>query len=261
MKPIRIVLFTLLSIILYSCSIPRIYSGKVWKDTKQNVINAHGSGILFHQGTYYWYGEYKGDSTYRAPGVGWDCYRTAAGGVACYSSKNLHTWKFEGVVLKPNLTDPTSDIHPSMVIERPKVVYNDRTKKFVMWMHIDNYNYSIAAAGVAVSDTPTGNFEYSHSLRPNGEESRDMTLFKDTDGKAYHIYSSKGNSTLYIHQLSDDYLKHTDTFNIVFPGRSREAPALFKRQNKYYLITSGCSGFHSRKMESNGKPMYRRKRE
>ena len=156
------------------------------------MINAHGGGILYHNGTYYWYGEYKNDSTYHAPGVEWDCYRTEAGGVACYSSKNLQSWKFEGIVLKPDMTDPTSDIHPSMVIERPKVIYNDKTKKFVMWMHIDNYNYSKAAAGVAISDSPTGNFQYLHSLRPGGEESRDMTLFKDENGKAYHIYSSKG---------------------------------------------------------------------
>lgn len=249
MKLTRIFLFTLIIIALYACASPKICSGKEWKDTSRIAINAHGGGVLFHKGTYYWYGEYKGDSTYHAPGVEWDCYRTEAGGVACYSSKNLHTWKFEGVVLKPNLTDPKSDIHPSMVIERPKVVYNDQTKKFVMWMHIDNYNYSKAAAGVAVSDSPTGNFEYSHSLRPYGEESRDMALFKDTDGKAYHIYSSKGNSTLYFHLLSNDYLEHTSTYKIVFPGRSREAPAIFKRKNKYYLITSGCSGWDPNEAE------------
>lgn len=67
-------------------------------------------------------------STIHAPGVEWDCYRTEAGGVACYSSKNLQSWKFEGIVLKPDMTDPTSDIHPSMVIERPKVIYNDKQR-------------------------------------------------------------------------------------------------------------------------------------
>ena len=249
MKALRIFFALMMIMTAYSCSVKKIYSGKEWKDTNHTVINAHGGGVLFHKGTYYWYGEYKGDSTYRAPGVGWDCYRTEAGGVACYSSKNLHSWKFEGIVLKPNQTDSTSDIHPSMVIERPKVVYNDKTKKFVMWMHIDNYNYSKAVTGVAISDSPTGDFQYLHSLRPNGEESRDMTLFKDEDGKAYHIYSSKGNSTLYVHLLSDDYLKHTETFKTIFPGKYREAPAIFKRQNTYYLITSGCSGWDPNEAE------------
>ena len=143
----------------------------------------------------------------------------------------------------------SDDIHPSMVIERPKVIYNDKTKKFVMWMHIDNYNYSKAAAGVAISDSPTGNFQYLHSLRPGGEESRDMTLFKDEDGKAYHIYSTKGNSTLFFHLLSDDYLTHTGIYRAAFSGKYREAPAIFKRQNKYYLITSGCSGWDPNEAE------------
>ncbi len=232
-----------------SCESKPIYPGEVWTDTDQNMINAHGGGVLYHKGTYYWYGEYKNDSTYRAPGVEWDCYRTEAGGVSCYSSKDLQTWKFEGVVLKPDISDPSSDIHPSMVIERPKVIYNESTGKFVMWMHIDNYNYSKATAGVAISDSPAGNFEYQYSIRPFGEESRDMTLFKDDDGKAYHLYSAKGNSTLYIHLLSDDYLKHTETYKIAFPGKSREAPAVFKRKNKYYMITSGCSGWDPNEAE------------
>ena len=33
------------------------------EDTDGNPINAHGGGILYHEGTYYWYGEFKGDST------------------------------------------------------------------------------------------------------------------------------------------------------------------------------------------------------
>lgn len=250
MKGISFFLLSLILIAFYSCgSSKTIRSGEIWTDTDKNMINAHGGGILYHNGTYYWYGEYKNDSTYHAPGVEWDCYRTEAGGVACYSSKNLQSWKFEGIVLKPDMTDPTSDIHPSMVIERPKVIYNDQTKKFVMWMHIDNYNYSKAAAGVAISDSPTGNFQYLHSLRPGGEESRDMTLFKDEDGKAYHIYSTKGNSTLFFHLLSDDYLTHTGIYKAAFPGKYREAPAIFKRQNKYYLITSGCSGWDPNEAE------------
>ena len=134
--------------------------GEIWYDTNQQMINAHGGGVMIHNGTYYWYGEYKGDSTYHAPGVEWDCYRTEAGGVSCYSSKDLQSWTFEGVVLKPELNDSTSDIHPSMVIERPKVIYNEKTGKYVMWMHIDNYNYSKAATGVAIADSPTGPFQY-----------------------------------------------------------------------------------------------------
>ncbi|MDP4277502.1 MAG: glycoside hydrolase family 2, partial [Bacteroidota bacterium] len=111
-----------------------IKSGTEWLDTNGHRINAHGGGMLYHKGTYYWYGEYKGDSTYWNPKVpSWECYRTEAGGVSCYSSKDLVNWTFRGVVLTPDLADQRSDLHPSNVIERPKFIYNDRTHQFVMW--------------------------------------------------------------------------------------------------------------------------------
>lgn len=227
-----------------------IHSGEPWFDNSGKVINAHGGGILYHEGTYYWYGEYKGDSTYWNPKVpSWECYRTEAGGVSCYSSKNLTDWKFEGVVLPSETTDKSSDLHYSNVLERPKVIYNDKTKKFVMWLHIDSHDYAKAAAGVAVSDTPNGIFEYLGSMHPNGAMSRDMTLFKDDDGKAYHVYSSEHNKTLYISLLTDDYLKPSGKFTRNFIDQSREAPAVFKRNGKYYILSSGCTGWDPNQAE------------
>lgn len=223
--------------------------GGRWTDTDGNFINAHGGGMLWHEGVYYWYGECKGDKTYRTPGVEWECYRTEAGGVTCYSSRDLRNWKFEGVALSPDTVDTASDIHPSMVIERPKVIYNDNTRKFVMWMHIDNADYSAARSGVAVSDSPVGPFVYLGSVRPDGSESRDMTLFKDDDGTAYHIYSSEGNSTLHVSRLTDDYLSHSGSYTRCLPGRFREAPALFKHNGLYYMVTSGCSGWSPNEAE------------
>jgi hypothetical protein len=221
-----------------------IASGDVWKDTDGNFINAHGGGILFHNGTYYWFGEIKKGLTWRVPYIDtWEAYRVNAGGVSCYSSKDLLNWKFEGVALSPNTTDSSHDLHTSKVIERPKVIYNDKTKQFVMWMHIDSEDYAYARAGVAVSDNPAGPFRYLQSVRPNGNMSRDMTIYKDDDGKAYHFYASEGNKTMRVAQLSDDYLSHTTNEKRILKGLEREAPAIFKYDGKYYLITSGCTGW------------------
>src|SRR5882724_211968 len=190
-----------------------IVPGEVWKDMNGDPINAHGGGILFHNNTYYWFGEIKKGKTWRVAGItSWEDYRVDASGISCYSSKDLLHWKYEGVALSPDMKDSNSNIHYTKVIERPKVIYNDRTKKFVMWMHIDKDDYSYAHAGVAVSDNPAGPYHFIGSQRPNGQMSRDMTLYKDDDGKAYHIYSSEDNRTMHICLLSDDYLKPTATY-------------------------------------------------
>lgn len=241
------VLACLFVISIQSCrmeSPKTIVPGTVWYDTDGNPINAHGGGIMYHDGVYYWYGEYKGDSTYYRDDicVGW---RAEAGGVSCYSSTDLENWKFEGVVLLSEPDDVYSDLHPSQIIERPKVIYNDKTKKFVMWMHIDDPNYEKAHTGIAVSDSPTGLFTYLGSFKPNGGDSRDQTIFKDDDGRAYHIYSSEWNKTLYIGLLNNDYTQHTGVYTRNFIDQYREAPAVFKHKGKYYIISSGCTGWDS----------------
>jgi hypothetical protein len=220
--------------------------GAVWNDTDGQPINAHGGGILYSNGTYYWYGEIKKGKTWRVAYItSWECYRCNAGGISCYSSKNLIDWKYEGIALASETTDSLSDLHISKVLERPKVIYNEKTHKFIMWLHIDSEDYSYACAGVAVSEKPEGPYKYLGSFRPNDQMSRDMTLFKDDDGKAYHVFSSENNTVMHISLLTDDYLKPSGAEKRIFIDKSREAPALFKHGQRYYLITSACSGWLS----------------
>lgn len=216
---------------------------KVWLDTDGNPIQAHGGGILFDDKskTYYWYGEYKNGPTYHAQETGTS--RVDVIGVSCYSSNNLWAWRYEGIVLPAEEVNTTHDLHKKNVLERPKVIYNEASGKYVMWMHIDDATYSKASVGVAVSDSPTGPFEYLHSMRPNGFDSRDMTVFKDEDGSAYLIYASMRNKEMHISPLSGDYLDVVNVTERALIGMHREAPAVFKHQGVYYMVTSGCSGW------------------
>lgn len=157
------------------------------------------------------------------------------------------------------------------IIERPKLIYNEKTKKYVIWFHADGptksskSNYAAACAGVAISDEPFGPYRFIGRYRlnvcPENQEdcfpeskgmARDMNLFKDDDGTGYIIYSSEENLTLYISRLNEEYTYLDENpeaavygrdFIRLFPGAQREAPALFKRDGKYYLITSGCTGW------------------
>ncbi len=248
MKTMLKFIFSLLALLVFQ---PEVFSqnnyffpGSIWYDTDSIPINAHGGGILFDKGIYYWFGEIKIGRTFRVEeDKSWENYRVDAGGISCYSSKDLVHWKNEGIALAPTHTDTASDLYTGKVIERPKVIYNTKTRQYVMWMHIDLKDYSYARAGVATSKTVTGPYAYLGSTRPNNAMSRDMTLFKDDDGKAYQISTSENNATIHINELTDDYLKPTGVYTRILINANREAPAIIKHNNKYFLITSLCTGW------------------
>lgn len=256
----------------------------LWPDDQGVHINAHGGGMLFHEGVYYWYGEHK---------IEGEAGNKAHVGVHVYFSRDLYNWRNKGIALAVS-DDPRSDIARGCILERPKVIFNPATKKFVMWFHLEpkGAGYSGARSGIAISDGPTGPFDFVNSFRPNagvwpinvgesekwpltseqlaqlnkmelhggprpyypkhlvfrrdfasGQMARDMTLFVDDDGRAYHLYASEENGTLHISQLTDDFLSSSGRFARVFPGRFHEAPAMMKWRGKYFLITSDCTGW------------------
>ena len=227
----------------------------IWSDREGKPIQAHGGGILCDDSVYYWFGENKDlpnsvlpDSVLPDRGdpeaeTGVLLERTDVLGISCYSSRNLIHWQNEGIVLPAVPDDPEHDLYPSKVAERPKVIYNARTRQYVMWLHVDTADYTLARTGRAVSDSPTGPYQYIGSFRPEGADSRDMSVFQDADGAAYLYFSSDWNKTLRIVRLSEDYLETTGTVLEAFAGQSREAPAVFRHKDTYFLITSGCTGW------------------
>jgi hypothetical protein len=257
-----------------------IKPGQIWPDNEGKHINTHGGGIIFYNDTYYWFGEARLARAEK------DLTRY---GVSCYSSKDLLNWKNEGLALRV-INDTASLLLPGCVIERPKVIYNKKTGKFVMWFHheLKGQGYKAALTGVAVSENITGPYKYIRSLRPNaglwpanfpeeykkaiagetslkmwspewkeavktgllvrrdftgGQMARDMTLFVDKNGKAYHVHSSEENMTLHFSELTDDFLDFTGKYVRVLPGDSNEAPAIFFAKGKYYMFTSGTTGW------------------
>jgi hypothetical protein len=91
-------------------------------------------------------------------------------------------WSYEGALISRTASGDTG---PNRVIERPKVVYNKQTGKYVLWAHIDSANYGEAKIGVAIGDSVCGKYTYLRSERPLGFESRDSGVFVDDDGKGY----------------------------------------------------------------------------
>lgn len=214
-------------------------NGTIWSDTQGNLIQAHGGMILKFKDRYYWYGENKDGPTFTDSSGN---LRVDFLGFSCYSSWDCMNWKNEGLVLS-NSDDPSSDLYKGRVGERPRVLYNSKNNNFVLWFHLDSADYTEARAGIAVSQSPTGPFQYLGGIHPNKSDCRDLTLFQDHDGLAYLIHSSDWNKTLRISQLTDDYLNVNGLCALALVEQEREAPALFFHNDVYYMITSGCTGW------------------
>ncbi|UCF00242.1 MAG: family 43 glycosylhydrolase [Planctomycetota bacterium] len=210
--------------------------GVLWYDTSSNVLSSHGGGILKEGNTYYWFGEYMDSDPNNVLPVyeGHVTHQFVAN--TCYSSIDFVHWTFENNVLTQQAS---GDLGPGRVVERPKVIYNDLTGQYVMYMHIDSSMYDDNRVGVATCPTVNGNYTYLGGFWPLGNRSGDMTLFKDDDGKGY-LLSNNGLSGINIYELTDDYLDVNSLATLVRkPGA--EAPAMFKAGGTYYLLCSDSS--------------------
>lgn len=216
-------------------------NGEPWLDTDGNVIHAHGGHMLHHDGWWYWYGENRTENNY----------------VSCYRTKDFTSFEFRGNIITTetptegyrvqtdlSLAGKNADgtIH-KVNLERPKVLWCERTKKFVLWCHYENgVDYHDARCAVASSDYPDHGFVYHGSFNPFGDMARDCTLFMDGED-AYFTAASRDNRDLHVWKLTKDFMSVSKLVNNLFQNESREAPAFFKKDGRYYLLTSYCTGW------------------
>lgn len=239
-----LLLFVVLPLLLAAApaasSAPVFRPGTLWLDTNGQPINAHGGGVLFHEGRYYWYGEHKLPGRSEAQGAG--------GGVHCYSSANLMEWNDEGVVLPVDRENPASEIALGCILERPKVLFNPRTRQFVMFFKLypPGTGYEIGYVGVATADHPRGPFTYRHRFlggnSPKG--TGDFALVEDAHGVMHHLAVRKPDKVFVAGPLRDDYLFPAGDYRPVEGIESHtEAPAIMRVGDSYFLLGSGSSGW------------------
>lgn len=232
-------------------------NGQFWYDTDGNIIHAHGGWILKSGDYYYWYGEDRTEENF----------------VSCYRTKDFKAFEFRNHVLtakskaeksyvanadltlKRNVAELGENVVQSGLkrinadnellvnIERPKVVYCEKTGKYVMWMHYENgLNYNDAACAVASCDTPDGDFTYHGSFNPFGQMARDCTVFVD-GGEMYFAAAARNNKDMYIYRMTEDYMSVDKIVNVLYQNQSREAPAFFKKDGEIFMLSSACTGW------------------
>jgi hypothetical protein len=207
-----------------------IVSGVPWYTTTGDVVNAHGAGIFQVGDAFYLVGEMRTTKNYP---VGGD-FETNFAGVSCYHSKNLVDWTYDGVALDVTSGSP---LDGSNTAERPKVLFNKSTQKYVMFLH----EWQNSGVALAESASPCADYKYIGDLTFNGSRlsSGDIGVFVDDDGSAYLLNT---NGSYY--RLATDFHTAASSGSTNVFGVS-EAPALVKIGGVYFYLTSHATWWHS----------------
>lgn len=221
------------------------FPGQPWPDTNGVHINAHGYCVLDFEGRHYWYGSEK------IAGKTEDEKNEA--GVRLYVSDDLLNWEDRGRVLDVFAPGAHPDLAEAFILDRPKVIFNQATQKFVLYFKLyppkekgGKSGEDYAWVGVATSDTPDGPFEYQGYFLGNHSEfgTGDFAIFLDTDGAIYHIAVRKPDKALIYARLSEDGLRPAGQYKVLEGVTwQTEAPAFFRQGEKIYLLGSGTSGW------------------
>ena len=213
-------------------------------DISNKKIQCHGGSIIFIDGTYFWYGENKEGITGNSldPNSGCEYWHH---GVKLYSSKDLLSWKDEGFVMEES-DDINNPFHSSNIMDRPHIIYNKKTNKYVMWTKSGfKKDFGACSYSICVGDSiKTMKYIKMIDLGPHSAGDFDLFIFKD---KAYIVFSCP-HTKMVIRELTDDY---TDVTNIYsehlhkpYPPYVREAPCVFNKDGCLFMLTSGTTGYY-----------------
>ncbi len=221
-----------------------IEPGKPWLDTKGERIQAHGGAVHYENGFYYWYGENK-EHTDGQNGI-WTW------GIKVYASTDLMNWEDRGFLIPPVLDDPNSALFPTRRVDRPHILKCPATGKYVCWIKLSGPE---AAFTIWQADSLQGPYEMVEDFyNPGGHKAGDFDLIADpVTGKGY-LYFDADHTSMLCMELSTDYL-HAEkeaarSYASLRPPFTREAPALFEKNGKKYMLTSGMTGYVPNRSDS-----------
>lgn len=213
-----------------------IKPGQRWLDTNGNPIQAHSPQIFEKDGVYYWYGENK-EKTLMGTNV-WTW------GIRAYRSTDFYNWEDMGLIIEPDTVNPLSPLHYSQTLDRPHILYNEQTDKWVCWIKsMDTDGYFV----ILQADRFEGPYSIVKSLKPEGFGVGDFDMYVDSrTGKGY-VWFERPHWELICAELTDDFLgtngKYTEHFIGMPPPYTREAPSHFFHQGRHYMFTSGTTGY------------------
>lgn len=220
-----------------------IRPGKVWRDTEGKRIQTHGGALYYEDGIYYWYGENKDRTDGNCTVWTW--------GIRVYRSKDLYNWEDLGLMIEPILDNPNSGLYSEKHVDRPHILKCEKTGKYVCWIKQSGEE---ACFLILEAECFTGPYQIvKENYRPFDWEVGDFDLIKTEDKKAY-LFMDVNHNGIYGFELSDDYQKAekeiSRQYENLHPPFCREAVALFERNKKKYMLTSGMTGYIPNKSDA-----------
>ena len=223
-----------------------IRPGQEWLDTNGKPIQAHGFQVIYDEknARYIWYGENK--ETTKKGGTDW------TRGIRWYTSKDLYNWTDMGFLIPPS-EDLLEPLHPTYCIDRPHILYCEKTGKYVAWIKV--MASEIAQFMIVLqAERFEGPYTYVHKFyNPLDMYCGDFALHADSETKKAYIWYERPHFQLICATLSDTYTEVTDEYSVHYDGLTppdtREAPTFFTRNGKKYLFTSGTSGYYPNKSD------------
>ena len=207
-------------------------SGITFKDTEGNLVNTHGGGIIQVCDTFYMHG------LYFPPGPTPNDFH----GVSMYSSKDLATWKNEGIVFP---TQPSGELGPNRNCDRPHIIKCPKTGEFILTARASDAVTFQQDKEVVYATSPTVNGQYSYkgilkSASGQSASHSDMSAYADETG-AYFVTESG-----WVYPLADDchsWVSGKQYSAVNGPSGGGEAPTVFRVGSTYYWIASYKTGW------------------
>ena len=132
------------------------------------------------------------------------------------------------------------------MMDRPHIIYNKETKKYVAWLKIMQRDGSQRSTVLTADDFLGPYTIVKTGMKPLNMSAGDFDLVVAPDGKAYYYFERVHSETICA-DLTTDYTDVTGYYSTHFPRTYppyvREATAHFMRNNKHYLVTSGTTGY------------------
>lgn len=214
-----------------------VYPGQPWLDVAGRRIQAHAGGFLYENGTYYWYGENKEHTDGKSEIWTW--------GIRLYSSPDFYNWMDRGLIIPPVLDDPSSELFPEKRVDRPHIVKNPNTGRYVCWYKNSGPD---ACFNVLAADSLFGPWEMATvHHNPFGLRVGDFDIAVDEASGTGYLYCEANHNTVKGFRLNRAFTEAIEVVSTQYdkldPPFTREGVTVLQRAGQLWMLTSGMTGY------------------